>query len=124
QANLGSTSCRLAPTRPRGTAPARRTSWGIPGSAAPPSEPVVEPPRRSAEVTEKYLVFTLLGSLLDNPEKTEGLARLFRALYTLFDERRVSFAQGTIQLVLDAESAEKIADEAKALGLNVTVRDQ
>ena len=79
---------------------------------------------RSSEVKEKYVAFPLLGSLLDNPEKTEGLARLFRALYTLFDERRVSFAQGTIQLVLDSESAQKIAEQAKALGLNVTVRDQ
>lgn len=128
QVNLASTTLRLAP---------RQTVTGIPGApVAQPGTlwggiPVEEAkpmpgdlPTRSTGAAEKYLQFTLVGSLLDNPEKTEGLARLFRALYTHFDERKVTFAQGMIQLVLDAQSAEKIAEAARALGLNVTVRDQ
>ncbi len=81
-------------------------------------------PGREVNGAEKYVQFTLVGSLLGDHEKTEGLARLFRALYTNFDEGKVTFAQGTIQLVLDAQSAESIARAARAIGLNTNIRDQ
>jgi len=72
---------------------------------------------------EKFLTFPLVGNLYDDAEKAEGVANLFRLLYTALDEHRVSYAQGTLQFVLDADTAQKIADHAKTLGLNVTIRD-
>jgi hypothetical protein len=74
--------------------------------------------------TEKFVTFPLVGNLLDSEAKAEALASLFRLLYTVLDEHRVSYAQGTLQFVLEAQSAEKVAAEARALGLNVSVRDQ
>lgn len=76
-----------------------------------------------AQPTEKFLTFPLVGNLYDAGEKAEGLANLFRLLYTALDEHKASYAQGTLQFVLDADTAQKIADHAKALGLNVTIRD-
>ena len=77
-----------------------------------------------AVASEKFVTFPLLGSLFGDPDKSEGLANLFRLLYTVFDEQTVSYAQGTLQLVLETAAAEKIAEQARALGLNVTMRDQ
>jgi hypothetical protein len=36
----------------------------------------------------------------------------FRLLYSVFDEREASYAQGTHQLVLEADAAERIANQA------------
>jgi Protein of unknown function (DUF499) len=77
-----------------------------------------------APAPEKFLTFPLLGSLFGDPDKSEGLANLFRSLYTVFDEQKVSYTQGTLQFVLETAAAEKIAEQARALGLNVTIRDQ
>jgi hypothetical protein len=76
------------------------------------------------QATEKFLTFPLLGSLFGDPDRSEGLADLFRMLYTAFDEQKVSYTQGTLQFVLESTVAEKIAEQARALGLNVTMRDQ
>lgn len=97
--------------------PGTPTSGQPTGGPATPSQPQPEP------VTEKFVTFPLVGNLLD-PEKSEGTASLFLALYRAFDEHKASYAQGTLQLILDAATAEKIAQAAKDLGLNVSIRDQ
>jgi hypothetical protein len=79
--------------------------------------------KSAAKPTEKFLTFPLVGNLYEAGEKAEGLATLFRLLYTAIDEHKASYAQGTLQLVLDSDTAQKIADHAKSLGLNVTIRD-
>jgi hypothetical protein len=73
---------------------------------------------------EKFVTFPLVGNLLEDGDKAEALANLFRLLYTILDERKASYAQGTLQFVLDAQSADRIAEHARALGLNVTIREQ
>jgi hypothetical protein len=72
---------------------------------------------------EKFVTFPLAGDLFDAGEKAEGLAKLFRLLSTALTEHKVSYGQGTLQFVLDAETAQGIADHARTLGLNVNVRD-
>lgn len=72
---------------------------------------------------EKFVAFPLVGNLLDS-DKSAVTASLFLALYKAFDENKASYAQGTLQLVLDAATAERIAEAAKSLGVNVTIRDQ
>jgi hypothetical protein len=76
------------------------------------------------ETAEKYVAFPLLGSLLDDPVKVDGLAQVFRTLYSILDSNQASYAQGTLQLVLAATAAEKLVEQIRALGLNVTMRDQ
>ena len=46
------------------------------------------------------------------------------ALYKALDEHKASYAQGTLRLVLDAETADKVAQIAQSLGINVQMRDQ
>jgi hypothetical protein len=74
--------------------------------------------------TEKYVTFPLLGSLLDDDAKSDNLAAIFRTLYGILDERKATYVQGTVQLVLDSPSAERLAEQLKAMGFNVTIRDQ
>ncbi len=126
QVNLGSTGLRLA--RPNLlTAGAAEDTTVTPGGADTPSggqSAGGTSTGTGAQASEKFLTFPLLGSLFGDPDKSEGLANLFRLLYTVFDEQKVSYTQGTLQFVLETEAAEKIADQARTLGLNVTIRDQ
>ncbi|MXQ57531.1 DUF499 domain-containing protein [Streptomyces sp. XHT-2] len=73
---------------------------------------------------EKFVSFPLVGALLDNPTRVDGLAQVFRILYSVLEDNKVSYAQGTLQLVLEADAADRLAEAAKALNLAVTVRDQ
>lgn len=66
------------------------------------------PVRTPAAAVEKFVAFPLIGNLFDG-EKADGAASLFLALYKAFDERKATYAQGTIQLISDAETADKIA---------------
>jgi hypothetical protein len=75
-------------------------------------------------VSEKYVTFPLLGNLLDKPDKVEALAQVFRTLYSILDDNHASYAQGSVQLVVTAEAADRLAEQIRSLGLNVTVRDQ
>ena len=126
QVNLASTGLQLA--RPQfSAAGATEVSTDKPG----PTGVVAHGPSTDGDsgasdiaAAEKFVAFPLLGNLFGDPEKSEGLANLFRLLYTVFDEQKVSYAQGTLQLVVEPSAAEKIAEQARALGLNVTIRDQ
>lgn len=59
-----------------------------------------------------------------SPARGMRPAAVFRTLYAILDERKATYVQGTVQLVLDSSSAERLADQLKAMRLNVTIRDQ
>ena len=125
QVNLSSTGLRLAEPRAATTTAApsgEGTEPGAPGGSATVTSSRADAPTHSP--AEKFLTFSLVGSLLEGGARNEATAGLFLALYKAFDERKASFAQGTLQIVLDAETGDRIAEKAKSLGLNVTVRDQ
>jgi hypothetical protein len=73
---------------------------------------------------EKYIAFPLVGGLMDNPGRSDLLAQVFRTLYSILDEHKASYAQGTLQFVMDARSADRLAEQVRALGVNVNLRDQ
>lgn len=140
QVNLSSMGLRLA--KPRADAAGNEAEGpggsAQPGGTAGPTHGAgqgsgARPTSESAEAdgeagstapAEKYVSFPLVGGLLNDPDKTDGLAQVFRVLYSVLDENKVSYAQGTLQLVLDAEAADKLAAATRALGINVTIRDQ
>jgi hypothetical protein len=97
-----------------GSGPSTFPGGGTPGGDITPA----------SSRAEKFVTFPLVGNLLQDSDKAENLAHLFRFLYTVLDERKASYAQGTLQFVLDAHSADKIAELARALGLTVTIREQ
>ena len=69
--------------------------------------------------------FPLVGSLLDSPERAEALAQVFRTLYSILDDNKVSYAQGTLQLVLSRLQLTGSQSKSAAVrGVSVTVRDQ
>lgn len=133
QVNLGATELRLAP--PADTPPPTDSAaspgtgtdqaQGDTAAAQQPGLMPVDQPAQPVEQSalEKYLAFTLVGNLLD-ADKSTATANLFLALYKALDEHKASYAQGTLQLVLDADTAEKVAQIAQSLGINVQMRDQ
>ncbi len=92
---------------------------GARGDATPP-----EADGAQSTTAEKYVAFPLVGSLHDDPHKVDALAQVFRMIYAILDNNQASYAQGTLQLVLTSEAADKLAEQIRALGLTVTVRDQ
>lgn len=136
QVNLASVGLRLArpltredpgtdkPTadtpkpQPGGTSGAGSTGSGAPGGTSGTGEPTDPTP------AEKFVTFPLVGNLFQQPHKSEGMAQVFRTLYSMLDEGTISYLQGTLQLVVDASAADKLAEQVRALGLGVTVRDQ
>lgn len=141
QVNLASTGLRLARPAPVTTPPVGGIDGGGGGGGGEPTQPggtthpkpgllppepgPVQPPTppKPEPAAEKFVTFPLVGNLLD-PGKSAATASLFLALYKAFDEQKASYAQGTLQFVLEGAAAEKIAAIAKDLGLNVTIRDQ
>ncbi len=139
QVNLASTGLRLGlpATKPTancsacggpshtGTCPQGGTT-NHPGPEKPgdPHTPGVTTPTNPPTSREKQLAFSFNASLLAGSEATaDGFAALFRALYLALDERQVSYLQGTLQLLLRDETAQKIQEKLAELGINATVKD-
>lgn len=127
QVNVAATSLRLARPEllPDPTAKPTTGSDGTPDGGDRPDhvQPAPTPTPDDNTVAEKLVTFPLVGSLLDST-KSDEIAQLFRVLYTVFDEHKASYAQGTLQLVVDERSAAVIAQQVEALGLKATIRDQ
>ena len=131
QVNLGSTTLRLSLPEPEsvdtdgeGTGSVGSTSGGRGDTTSQGGDGPGSSGGDSQQPTEKFLTFPLVGSLLEAGDKADALASLFLALYQAVDEQKASYAAGTLQFVLDAEVAERIAQQARNLGLHVTIRDQ
>jgi hypothetical protein len=61
---------------------------------------------------------------LEDTTKSAQLAQVFRALFVIMDDGDASYANGTMQFVMSSESADKVAELIRAMGLPVVVRDQ
>lgn len=139
QVNLASTGLRLG--RPATQPTANCSTCGGPGHAGPCQDggttnhpgsekpgdhhaPGVPTPPTPLTSREKQFAFSFNASLLADSEDTaDGFAALFRTLYLALDERQVSYLQGTLQLLLRAETAQKIQETLAELGINATVKD-
>jgi hypothetical protein len=72
---------------------------------------------------EKRMEVSFTHNLLNQEETADKFAALFRSLYLACDVRQISYIQGSLQLVLDADAATDISDRATELGLTPRVRD-
>jgi hypothetical protein len=73
---------------------------------------------------ERNVSLTFNRNLLVNPADADGFAGLFRILYAALDERKLSYLQGTLRIILDAAAAEEVRQELEALGIQATITDQ
>lgn len=71
---------------------------------------------------DKQVAFSFTSNLLTNAESADGFAALFRALYMALDERQISYLQGTLQLVLQSDTAEQIQQRLAELGITATIK--
>ena len=76
-----------------------------------------------AAARERQVAFSFTSNLLASNENADKLAALFRTFYITLDERQISYLQGTIQLILQAEAAEQIQQQLDALGIRATFKE-
>ncbi|MFE7214529.1 DUF499 domain-containing protein [Streptomyces sp. NPDC057611] len=72
---------------------------------------------------DRQVAFSFTNNLLANSDSADGFAALFRAFYMALDERQISYLQGTIQLVTQAEAAERIQQHLEELGITATIKE-
>lgn len=64
-------------------------------------------------------------SLYDaGPTDSADFAELFRDLYAALDEGKVSYLQGTLQVIVDTGIVEEVGEQHEALSIQGTFRDQ
>lgn len=141
QVNLTSTGLRLAPPTPRPAPEQESTASGAPATTTATARPAATAsatgpstgntataggllsPQDTTASKEKQLSFSVTSNLLNQPAASEDLTAVFRTLYQLLDVGDVSYLQGTINLVANADAAESLREKAAEAGLNITIRD-
>lgn len=135
QVNLASTGLRLGrpvtreKIHPEGAnehPDSRNSNYREPEDRESPPAPAPEADRDvdHPPVSEMYVSFPLVGSLIDDQGKADKLAQIFRTLYSILDDEKASYAQGTLQFVMNSDAAVRLAEQVKELGLSVQIRDQ
>lgn len=127
--NLNSHGLRLAKPAPPQAEPtteeARTSSTDEETAATGPDRPGTDTsPPTSASAAEKHLAFTVIQSLINNPDQTSALTQLLRQLYDVTDRDGISYMQATFQIVVNAEFAPALVERANQLGITVSERDQ
>ena len=127
QVNLASTGLRLGrptPPDPVPTTPGSQQAEPQPVTPQPVQTPGGSTPSEPASNRERQLAFSFNASLLaGSDEAADRYAALFRKLYLALDERQISYLQGTLQLLLDSDSALQVRDLLIELGINSTIKD-
>jgi Protein of unknown function (DUF499) len=127
QVNLASAGLRLGRHAPTSST-TQLPDDGTHGGPARPEQPVrtsgVDIPGTPAPSRERQLGFSFNASLLAGADNVaDEFTDLFRTLYLALDERHVSYLQGTLQLLLSAETAQQIQEKLTELGISATVKD-
>ncbi|MFD4956203.1 DUF499 domain-containing protein [Streptomyces sp. NPDC058451] len=143
QVNLSSTGLRLARPQPKTCSsceqPTHEGRCSPSGSDAvqvgTPHEAGVPKPRKeetrgigsgsnstAMPAKDQQIAFSFTNNLLANSDRADEFAALFRAFYMALDERQISYLQGTIQLVIQAEAAEQIQQHLEGLGITATLK--
>ncbi|MFC5822134.1 DUF499 domain-containing protein [Nonomuraea harbinensis] len=143
QVNLSSTGLRLVKPQPKVCAECGRpihegacATEGDPGDdensglgspGGPGETGSFEPsgggddPEPSAK--DQQVAFSFTSNLLASGDAADKFAALFRAFYMSLDERQISYLQGTIQMVLQAEAAGQLRQRLEELGITATFKD-
>lgn len=127
QVNLASAGLRLARPAPKpepgGEEPPGEGGGGGEGPEGPTNGPPGGGGAGGPVVADRQVAFSFTRNLLANPEDADRFAELFMTLYLALDERGVSYAQGTLQVVVDPDTAEKVRSKLEDLGVPATVKD-
>ncbi|MFD3521247.1 hypothetical protein [Streptomyces sp. NPDC058653] len=78
---------------------------------------------KSEQVRDRQVAFSFTKNLLANGDSADGFAALFRTFYMALDERQISYLQGTLQLVIQADEAEQIQQRLEELGISGTFKN-
>ncbi|SIN14374.1 hypothetical protein [Micromonospora cremea] len=73
--------------------------------------------------TEQQVAFSFSRSLLSNPGDADNFASLLKTLYMALDERKISYLQGTLQLVLDKDAAADVQQRLNQIGITGTFKN-
>ena len=133
QVNLLSAGLRLAKPQPKIQQTTTCPKCGKPVHEGPCIEvhpetcpqcgkPAHEGPCETVVPTEQQVAFTFTRNLLSNLNDADQFAALFQLLYVALDERKISYLQGTLQLVLDSATAEEVQQRLEELGVQVTIK--
>ncbi|MBT2381768.1 hypothetical protein J7E90_31905 [Streptomyces sp. ISL-111] len=150
QVNLASTGLRLAKPQPKTCAgcgqPAHEGRCSLStddtadnGSTRRPGSPGCDAPSvprqretdgpssdqspEREQVRDRQVAFSSTKNLLASADSADGFAALFRAFYMALDERQISYLQGTLQLVIQADEAEQIQHRLEELGISGTFKE-
>ncbi|WP_433126517.1 DUF499 domain-containing protein [Micromonospora sp. CA-240977] len=72
---------------------------------------------------EQQVSFSFTRSLLASAGDADNFASLFKTLYMALDERKISYLQGTLQLVLDTDTSADLQQRLRELGIQGTAKD-
>lgn len=89
----------------------------------PPAGSSGAPPSPAPATAEKAVAFSFTSSLLASADSADGFAALFRALYVALDDRKASYLQGTLNVVVAPAVADELVALLGDLGLTASVRD-
>jgi hypothetical protein len=129
QVNLTSAGLRLA--KPKAVEVSAATGGGAPEESLAPAAPSVPGGSRAgdgggspapAPTQEQQVAFSFTKNLLGDDASADDLAALFKAIYQALDERTVSYGQGTLQLVISGDVADRLSECLQALGITATVK--
>lgn len=143
QVNLASTGLRLAKPKPKTcrtcgqpahSGQCAASNGGTYSGGTASSDPDAAPKgpaanaagssgRTASPAKDRQVAFSITSNLLASGDSADGFASLFRAFYMALDERQISYLQGTIQLVLQAEAAEQIREQLQELGITATFKE-
>ncbi|MFD5286540.1 hypothetical protein [Streptomyces rubrogriseus] len=120
---MTTTTAVTLPQERQHTAYSSRRIWVRHGIAHLKNRRALTRPPKPAPVKERQVAFSFTKNLLANADSADGFAALFRALYMTLDERQISYLQGTLQLVMQADAAEEIQQRLEELGINGTFKE-
>jgi hypothetical protein len=132
QVNLASAGLRLVKPKPiepeAEPGAASNGAATTPGGAAPPggtpggTQAGPGGPGPGAAAKEQQVAFSFTKNLLGDGAGADDLAALFKAVYQALDERSISYGQGTLQLVVNGDVADELAEKLQALGISATIK--
>jgi hypothetical protein len=137
QVNLSSTGLRLSKPQtkeesersPAGETETTTTTRGSAGSdssgnsnVGTPRSPAT-PTSPTPTASERQINFSFTHNLLANQSSADDLANAFKFLYTVLDERNISYLQATLQLVGDATKVDALKKLLDEIGIQANVKD-
>ena len=72
---------------------------------------------------ERQIGFSFTRNMLSSQSDADSFAALFKTLYMALDERKISYLQGSLQIVIDADTAEDVRQQLGELNINLSIKE-